>query len=1174
MRVFISHHSSDKPTVKPFVEALKERGIHPWLDQMEIGPGDDIVKSINDGLEECQAGIIVFSQNTMASKWVEAEVNYLIYAKIKESKVLIPVMVEDEAFVPPLIRPLAWRNISEIDAIVDALKNRSAGPPPKLPPEWGRIHRVELDLKGGFEQGISAELKINGDAYASETRGRLTRTLVDGLNGFMRGVPAGARRDVTRWDVKNYSENLTALGRELTSFLLPEEGLEALVDLVKATRKMGQTLEWIITADHSEVLGLPFEAMRLPDDRLLALEPQVVTMRRPAGMETPPYTPMAGPLKVLVAIGAPDEDQTKNPVLDFELETQNILDAVEPLRMLENAAVRILEVAQPSLIAKALKADAYHVLHLSCHGGPGVLMLSNELGEEVETSASELIEPLLETKRPLPLVFLNSCHGGVHAKETASFAESLLKLGVPAVLAMQTSVSDRYATRLAQGFYAQLAVRENLLPSHALAEARRGLEKERLKAVKAGGVSREHQPEFATATLYIAKSEPQLADFGLNKEPLRKPPVYEVAGPVPQLEFGDLIGRRKELREAKKILFGKAGQASSLALTGMGGIGKSALAGRIMRLLKEEGWIVAAYQGKFDLMGIAQAISESLFAEKPKAFSELANQLVQKDLDEKLRLGLICRLLQEQPILLVLDDFEENLILGEDQFKDPEVAKVIQRLVAVARKGKLLFTCRYPIPGPVSDVQALKVPPLSDAASRKLAFRLPSFQQFDHSERQRVQKLLGGHPRMLELLDALLQAGEARFDHVKKKLDALFEKRGLKPGTFLEGLPENLQLLLTLGMRDILLEELFELVQKEGLGEFLLQVAVSNLPVSVDGLARMLAKDPSDQVDAITSEAALSRFESLGLLFRDEEGDAHVHRWTAEGLKEVNPEHHLKRCIAAGRYRMWRVEHETKGLADGMEATRNFLEGKAFDEAVEVAEGCIAAMIRFQQILSVASLAAEVLAVLPEDHASFASISDQEAQAFLALGQTQYAFRRYEKLLEIHEKLVETDPENANHQRTLSITYNKMGDLYSALGEGEKARQAFLKSLEIFERLAASEPDRADYQRDLAASYERMGDVFLAEKEYQKAHGEFVKAYNIRVSVAQKEPARADYLRELVIPLWRLGLFQLPESTELLEQALGILVSLKEAGRLNPVDESMIGELQATIKQAKQDSNK
>ena len=53
---------------------MRERGIEAWLDKWMIGPGDDIVAKINDGLEQAGAGLIVFSAHSGESRWVEAEV--------------------------------------------------------------------------------------------------------------------------------------------------------------------------------------------------------------------------------------------------------------------------------------------------------------------------------------------------------------------------------------------------------------------------------------------------------------------------------------------------------------------------------------------------------------------------------------------------------------------------------------------------------------------------------------------------------------------------------------------------------------------------------------------------------------------------------------------------------------------------------------------------------------------------------------------------------------------------------------------------------------------------------------------------------------------------------------------------------------------------------------------
>jgi hypothetical protein len=49
---------------------------------------------------------------------------------------------------------------------------------------------------------------------------------------------------------------------------------------------VGTTVEICWEADHPELVGLPFEATSLPDGRILALQPAVVTMRRPLGLSS------------------------------------------------------------------------------------------------------------------------------------------------------------------------------------------------------------------------------------------------------------------------------------------------------------------------------------------------------------------------------------------------------------------------------------------------------------------------------------------------------------------------------------------------------------------------------------------------------------------------------------------------------------------------------------------------------------------------------------------------------------------------------------------------------------------------------------------------------------------------------------------------------------------------
>src|ERR1700722_15810307 len=146
MRVLNSPSPRDKPAGRPLVEALCARGFDPWLDEWEIRDGHDFVAHINDGLDKCEAGIIVFTSNAEASKWVNAEVSFLIYGRVHGGKPLVPVVLDTDAKIPALLRMLVRRRIDEVDAIAEALRHRGTPRPAPLP-EHGQVNRVVITLQ-------------------------------------------------------------------------------------------------------------------------------------------------------------------------------------------------------------------------------------------------------------------------------------------------------------------------------------------------------------------------------------------------------------------------------------------------------------------------------------------------------------------------------------------------------------------------------------------------------------------------------------------------------------------------------------------------------------------------------------------------------------------------------------------------------------------------------------------------------------------------------------------------------------------------------------------------------------------------------------------------------------------------------------------------------------------
>ncbi|MEM9997830.1 MAG: tetratricopeptide repeat protein, partial [Bacteroidota bacterium] len=397
------------------------------------------------------------------------------------------------------------------------------------------------------------------------------------------------------------------------------------------------------------------------------------------------------------------------------------------------------------------------------------------------------------------------------------------------------------------------------------------------------------------------------------------------------------------------------------------------------------------------------------------------------------------------------------------------------------------------------------------------------------------------------------------------------EEQGVSADAAVADVDAAIQQAILVGARDVLLEQLVDLAGAADAREALLQLAVSNLPVSPAGLAHMLADAEPTEAQVDTARAALDHLTTLSLAYRtgpEDAGadrDAAVHRWTAEGLARRSDEAELHtRSSRAGRYRMWRVKHDSKSIVDGMEAVRNFLAGQSYDDASREAIGIIQFFQRNNQTTMIALVAGEVLETLPAEQGDYGFLLDQEARAYLALGFSERAFEQYGRLLRLFQQRVTDYPDRADYQRDLSVSYNKVGDLYRALGQGEQARDAYQRSLDIAERLAKAEPDRADYQRDLSVSYTRLAQHHLSLDEPQEAFGYFVKDLQIAERLAQAEPGRADYQVDLAISLMQVAPFT-DKRTELLTSALQILTTLQAEGRLDPSRAGMIERIQALL---------
>lgn len=207
----------------------------------------------------------------------------------------------------------------------------------------------------------------------------------------------------------------------------------------------------------------PWELLHDPRLGFLAslpLTPVVRYIEMPANVQPLRVRP---PIRVLAVSACPAGFSN----LSIQEELTDLERALDKLREAERVELDRLEDATRETLSRALQENIYHVLHFIGHGtfdagrGGGMVLLQDADGEEDAIGAQEL-NVLLNAHPEIRLVVLNVCQGarGGGSDPFAGLAQSLIRGGVPAVVAMRSAVSDRAAIDFSRSFYTALSRRE------------------------------------------------------------------------------------------------------------------------------------------------------------------------------------------------------------------------------------------------------------------------------------------------------------------------------------------------------------------------------------------------------------------------------------------------------------------------------------------------------------------------------------------------------------------------------------------------------------------------------------------------------------------------------------------------------------------------------------------
>ncbi|MEU6277028.1 tetratricopeptide repeat protein [Streptomyces populi] len=896
--VFVSYTYADRVWAVALAENLHRLGLDVWLDQVEAVGGQRLLSRLMDGSARADAVVLVVSAHSAGSGWGADE----LAAAVTTTDRVVPVLLGD-VDLPPFIASrlfLDFRrvaSVSEYTSLVQQLARTVTGRPANT--------AVALSAPPSVTGSVYAVLRINADSVVLSTPTAETSFTPLGVDHELEQLlwilsreRVRAGHHVTTRDMHSrlfptlgdgMQKILAAVGVALGERFAGGEVAAALRDEIQTAQERNSKLRLGLQVDEAPWQNLPWETLVVPGtDQPLALSSALELYYITGQQDSSVPSTVPGPLRVLAVVANPSVGEAE--LLDSERELARILDAVDRSRTGHGAYVRVLNWGTLAEIRAALEEERFHVLHLSCHADPGTLILEDEAGQPYRVSAQEFAEAL-PSGQGVPLVVLAACstarvpdHGNEPVagddpwtrpeQYATSVARDLISRGLSAVLAMTDVVSDAYVTELTSLLYEELARAELPDPLSALSRARH-----RLEAARRGlpaGYPRAAFPEWPIPALFLAGKPLPLFEYEreASKEILPREPVLEEGMVVRKV--GEFVGRRAELRRLLAAL--RDPQRAGVLMHGIGGVGKSTLAAELLH-----------HYGTTDrlVVPVSAATTRTVDAVLETLRQCLTTHCLTNDLPEtdplrrvavsltdaltpwRDRWELVRRIvLPRLPALMIVDNAEDLLSpapSGEEwELTDRDLAELLAAWVAASPDTRLLVTSRHPFHLPRRLHRRLTthhLGPLSLAETRKLIWRLPGLDALTPADQQRAYTDVGGHPRALEYLDALLRGGQARFPDIADRMEAALEARGVPdPERWMADAAGDLDTALaetvTLAVDDILLDTLLnQLNGAPGARQLLEGMAVYRTPVDATGAAWQL----SDLTAPPEPDAALRR---------------------------------------------------------------------------------------------------------------------------------------------------------------------------------------------------------------------------------------------------------------------------------------------------------------------------
>lgn len=122
--VFLSHNSTDKPTVRQLAGALVQRGVKVWLDEWELIPGRDWQSALEHIIEVVRSVAVLVGEDGLGP-WEVREMRACINEFVKRKMPVIPVLLPHASAIPNV--PLFLKSFTWVDFREGGLTEESLG---------------------------------------------------------------------------------------------------------------------------------------------------------------------------------------------------------------------------------------------------------------------------------------------------------------------------------------------------------------------------------------------------------------------------------------------------------------------------------------------------------------------------------------------------------------------------------------------------------------------------------------------------------------------------------------------------------------------------------------------------------------------------------------------------------------------------------------------------------------------------------------------------------------------------------------------------------------------------------------------------------------------------------------------------------------------------------------